>query len=110
MDYIDSAGLRVAPKDTPLNQTALKRQRRLSSKRIHVNNICRMMKRRLKDIGLPSSTCPIHSVSPRSRTCWRKVYRLRMCNNSPGTPILARRAFMTAGSENHTEYCRADSV
>jgi integrase/recombinase XerD len=25
----------------------------LSGKRIHVNDICRMMKRRLKDIGLP---------------------------------------------------------
>jgi site-specific recombinase XerD len=51
--YIDSAGLRDAPKDTPLFQSALKRLRRLSGKRIHVNDICRMMKRRLKDIGLP---------------------------------------------------------
>ena len=51
--YIDAAGLRDAPKDTPLFQSALKKQRRLSGKRIHVNDICRMMKRRLKDIGLP---------------------------------------------------------
>jgi integrase/recombinase XerD len=51
--YIDAAGLRDAPKDTPLFQSALKRQRRLSGKTIHVNDICRMMKRRLKDIGLP---------------------------------------------------------
>lgn len=40
-----------APKDTPLFQSALKRQ--LTGRRIHVNDICRMMKRRLKDIGLP---------------------------------------------------------
>jgi len=53
MAYIDSAGLRDAQKETPLFQSALKRQRRLSGKRIHVNDICRMMKRRLKDIGLP---------------------------------------------------------
>jgi integrase/recombinase XerD len=51
--YIDAAGLRDAPKDTPLFQSALKKQRRLSGKAIHVNDICRMMKRRLKDIGLP---------------------------------------------------------
>ncbi len=51
--YIDVAGLRDAPKDTPLFQSALKKQRRLTGKAIHVNDICRMMKRRLKDIGLP---------------------------------------------------------
>jgi integrase/recombinase XerD len=51
--YIEAAGLGDALKDTPLFQSALKRQRRLSGKRIHVNDICRMMKRRLKDIGLP---------------------------------------------------------
>lgn len=51
--YIEAAGLGDAPKDTPLFQSALKKQRRLSGKRIHVNDICRMMKRRLKDIGLP---------------------------------------------------------
>ena len=53
MAYIEAAGLGEAPKDTPLFQSALKRQRRLSGTRIHVNDICRMMKRRLKDIGLP---------------------------------------------------------
>ena len=51
--YIDAAGLRDAPKDAPLFQSALKKQRRLTGKAIHVNDICRMMKRRLKDIGLP---------------------------------------------------------
>ena len=52
--YIDAAGLRDAPKDTPLFQSALKKKRQaLPARRIHVNDICRMMKRRLKDIGLP---------------------------------------------------------
>jgi integrase/recombinase XerD len=51
--YMDAAGLRDAPKDTPLFQSALKRQRQLTGKRLPVNDICRMMKRRLKDIGLP---------------------------------------------------------
>jgi integrase/recombinase XerD len=52
-EYIDRAGLRDAPKDTPLFQSAMKRKRQLTGKDIHVNDVCRMMKRRLKDIGLP---------------------------------------------------------
>lgn len=56
--YMDSARLRDAPKDTPLFQSALKKQRRLSGRAIHVNDICRMMKRRLKDIGLPLQYSP----------------------------------------------------
>src|ERR1017187_1582411 len=51
--YIDAAGLREAPKDTPLFQSALKKKRMLSGKAIHVNDICRMMKRRLKDFAMP---------------------------------------------------------
>ena len=67
MAYIDAAGLRDAPKDTPLFQSALKKQRRLSSKRIHVNDICRMMKRRMNDIGLPLLYSP-HSFRVTSIT------------------------------------------
>src|SRR6266699_1498423 len=52
-DYLDRSGLRGAPKDTPLFQSALKKQRKLSGRAIHVNDICRMMKRRLKDFGMP---------------------------------------------------------
>ncbi len=52
-EYLDAAGLRDAPKDTALFQTAMKRKRKFTGKAIHVNDICRMMKRRLKDIGLP---------------------------------------------------------
>jgi len=51
--YIDAVGLREAAKDTPLFQSALKKKRRLSGKAIHVNDICRMMKRRLKDFAMP---------------------------------------------------------
>jgi integrase/recombinase XerD len=51
-EYLDAAGLRDAPKDTPLFQSALKKRRSLTGRAIHVNDICRMMKRRLKDFGL----------------------------------------------------------
>jgi site-specific recombinase XerD len=52
-EYLDAAGLRDAPKDTPLFQSALKKQRRLTGKAIHGDDIYRMMKRRLKDFAMP---------------------------------------------------------
>lgn len=52
-EYMDAASLRDAPKDTALFQSAMKRKRQLTGKAIYINDICRMMKRRLKDIGLP---------------------------------------------------------
>jgi integrase/recombinase XerD len=51
--YIDAAGLRNAPKDTPLFRRAMKKQRQLSGKAMNGDDIYRMMKRRLKDFGLP---------------------------------------------------------
>ena len=56
--YLDAAGLRDAPKDTPLFQSAVRRENRLSGAAIHVNDVCRMMKRRLKDAGLPEQFSP----------------------------------------------------
>jgi integrase/recombinase XerD len=56
--YLDAAGLRDTPKDTPLFQSAVRREKRLSGSAIHVNDVCRMMKRRLKDAGLPEQFSP----------------------------------------------------
>jgi integrase/recombinase XerD len=47
------AGLRDAPKDTPLFRRAMKKQRRFSGNALNGDDICRMMKRRLKDFDLP---------------------------------------------------------
>ena len=51
--YIAAAGLRNAPKDTPLFQAAMKKQRRLTGTVMTGDDIYRMMKRRLKDFGMP---------------------------------------------------------
>jgi site-specific recombinase XerD len=56
--YFDAAGLRDAPKDTALFQSAVRKEKRLSGKVIHVNDVCRMMKRRLKDAALPEQLSP----------------------------------------------------
>lgn len=57
-EYIDAADLRDTPKDTPLFQSAVRREKKLSGTVMHANDICRMMKRRLKDAGLPPRLSP----------------------------------------------------
>lgn len=52
-EYLVAAGLSEAPKDAPLFQSALKKQRRLTGKAINGDDIYRMMKRRLKDFEMP---------------------------------------------------------
>jgi site-specific recombinase XerD len=56
--YIEAAGLQQAPKDAPLFRAALGKTGRLAATAIHVNDICRMMKRRLKDASLPQRLSP----------------------------------------------------
>lgn len=57
-EYLNAAGLTEAKKETPIFQTFLRKQKRLSGRQIHVNDICRMMKRRLKDAGLRGELSP----------------------------------------------------
>ncbi len=56
--YIEAAGLQQAPKDSPLFRAAIGTTGKLAATAIHVNDICRMMKRRLKDASLPSRLSP----------------------------------------------------
>jgi integrase/recombinase XerD len=56
--YLDVAGLRDAKKNTPLFQSFIRKEKRLSGKQIHSNDVCRMMKRRLKDAHLPPELSP----------------------------------------------------
>jgi site-specific recombinase XerD len=51
--YIDAAGLRGAVKNAPLFQRAMKKQRQLNGTAMNGDDIYRMMKRRLKDFGMP---------------------------------------------------------
>lgn len=56
--YLDAAGLRDAPKETPLFRTAYLKTGRLTNNAMHVVDVCRMVKRRLKDADLPSRLSP----------------------------------------------------
>jgi integrase/recombinase XerD len=56
--YRAAAGLGEEPKDSPLFRTAYRRTKRLTTSRMTPIDICRMVKRRLKDAGLPSRLSP----------------------------------------------------
>jgi site-specific recombinase XerD len=56
--YRATAGLEGEPKESPLFRTSLGRTRRLTGNRMTAIDVCRMVKRRLKDAGLPSRLSP----------------------------------------------------
>lgn len=56
--YVAMAGLLHAPADAPLFRSALGKTETFTAKAIHADDICRMMKRRLKGAGLPSRLSP----------------------------------------------------
>jgi site-specific recombinase XerD len=57
-EYLDAAGIRNAPKDDPLFRTALRKTGRLTDRGMHVVDVCRMVKRRLRDAGLAGVLSP----------------------------------------------------
>lgn len=57
-DYLDAAALRDGPKDSPLFRSAVGRTRRLTANGLSPADACRMVKRRLRDAGLPGRLSP----------------------------------------------------
>jgi integrase/recombinase XerD len=56
--YRDAAGLKDDPKDSPFFRSAVKRTKTLTKNRMSAIDMCRMVKRRLKDFGLPPRLSP----------------------------------------------------
>lgn len=56
--YLRAADLNNAAKDSPLFRTAYRKTGRLTNNAMDVIDICRMVKRRLKDAGLPQQLSP----------------------------------------------------
>ena len=52
-EYLDAAALRDAPKDSPLFRTAVRKEKRLTQTALTTNDVYRMIKRRMSDVGLP---------------------------------------------------------
>ncbi len=59
--YVDAAGIVGEPKDAPLFKASNGRSRKLAAKTLGTERTCEMVKRRLKDAGLPSRLSP-HSL------------------------------------------------
>ena len=57
-EYMDAAGVRHARKGAPLFRTAFKKTGQLTKNAMYVVDICRMVKRRLRDAGLPGVLSP----------------------------------------------------
>jgi integrase/recombinase XerD len=58
LEYITTAALDKAPPDSPLFPSAVRKTGRLTSKPVTGVDMCRMVKRRLKDAGLPVRLSP----------------------------------------------------
>ena len=56
--YVDAEGIAGDAKDTPLFQASNGRTRKLSGKAMTSKRICELVKRRLKDAGLPERLSP----------------------------------------------------
>ena len=56
--YIEAAGTEDAPREVPLFRAALGNRKRLSDRPLSANDMRRLLKRRLKDAGLPSVFSP----------------------------------------------------
>jgi len=58
LEYVKAAGLEDAPGDSPLFRTAIRRTGQLKENPLTGVDICRLVKRRLKDTGLPDRLSP----------------------------------------------------
>lgn len=56
--YLDAAGIATGPKDLPLFRASNGRTRKLGARPLSSKQICELVKRRLKDAGLPSRLSP----------------------------------------------------
>ncbi len=56
-EYLDAAGI-AEQKNGPLFRSAARREKKLTLRGVPANDICRMVKRRLKDAGLPQRISP----------------------------------------------------
>jgi hypothetical protein len=69
-EYIETAGLRNAPKDVPIFQTAERKTRRPIKTSKHIVEAYRMVKGRLKDASLPTRLSP-YSLKRKATTIFR---------------------------------------
>jgi integrase/recombinase XerD len=57
-EYLDAADLHHSPADSPLLRSAIRKTGKLTERAMHPGDICQMVKRRLRDAGLPTRLSP----------------------------------------------------
>ena len=109
LDYVAAASLSGAPGDTPLFRSAYRTSGRLTANGISGVDVCRMVKHRLKDAGLPNRLSP-HSFRVATITdlltngvALEDVQYLAGHANPRTTRLYDRRQ-----KRHHQEYRRAD--
>jgi hypothetical protein len=106
--YISAVGLTTARKETPLFRTAYKKAGQPTKNVMHVIDICRIVKRRLKDVSLPvrlTAFFPCHDHHRSAGT--RGAARRRAAPGRPRRPA-HHQALRPAGQEDHAQHRRAE--
>src|SRR6266404_6228332 len=91
--YLKATGLEKEP-ESPLFPASIGKTGKLSRRPLVRTDAADMLKRRLKQAGLPAHYCLTHSARPASRIFWKMTAPLKPPNGSPATP--------TAGPRNST--------
>lgn len=58
VDYLEAAGIAAQPKESPLYRTGNGKSKHLTGNAMDSVTVCELVKRRLKDAGLPSRLSP----------------------------------------------------
>ena len=57
-EYLDAAGLGDAPPKSPLFRSTVRKEKRLTDQPLSAHAMCRLVKRRIKDVELPTRLSP----------------------------------------------------
>jgi integrase/recombinase XerD len=108
-EYIAAAGIGDAPADSPLFRTAIRKSGKLTEKSMPGVDVCRMVKRRLRDAGLATRLSP-HSFRVTTITDLARARRAARRRPAPGRPRRPAHypPLRPPRQEDHPQHRRAD--
>jgi hypothetical protein len=92
--YLKITGLEKEP-GSPLFPASIGKTGKLSRRPLVRTDAADMLKRRLKQAGLPAHYCLTHFGRPVSRISWKMTALLKPHNGSPATPTAGQPSYMT---------------
>ena len=87
--YVQAAGMENAAEDAPLFRSTVRKTKMLTTSTMTANDICRMVKQRLQDAGLPSRHLSCHSFRATA------IVASNRCPSAPPLPRYIRRCSVT---------------